>query len=107
MILERTDGDLARVARGLGWDLRPEGLCRSDVCVPLRDRSSVRALTAALRRPLIEDPKHNLLAIGPESGRALVSARAPELTLPAWGGGDFTLGSLLGQKVVIIAWAPW
>jgi hypothetical protein len=107
MILDRLDRDPASVAKRLGWDLKPEGLCRDDVCVPLRDRSSMTALASALRRPLVQDPKHNLWAIGPESGRALVSARAPELTLPAWGGGEFTLSSLHGQKVLIVAWAPW
>ena len=107
MILEGSDTDLESVAKRLGWDLKPEGLCRDDVCVPLRDRSSVRALASALRRPLVEDRKHSLWAIGPETGRALASARAPELRLPAWGGGDFALRSLLGQKVVIVAWAPW
>jgi len=106
MILDSLD-DIAAVAARLGWELKPEGLCRDDVCVLLHDRSSVKSLASALRRPLVEDSKHHQWALGPESGRALTSARAPELTLPAWGGGDFTLSSLLGQKVVIVAWAPW
>ena len=107
MILDRPDAEVATVAKRLGWDLKPEGLCRDAVCVPLRDHTSVDALAAALRRPLVEDRKHKLRAIGPETGRAILSARAPELRLPAWGGGEFALNSLLGQKVVIIAWAPW
>ena len=107
MILDGAQTDLAAVARRIGWDLKPEGLCRSDVCVVLRDRTSVHALAAALRRPLVEAPERGLMALGPEAGRALVSARAPELTLPDWRGGELSLSALLGQKVLIIAWAPW
>lgn len=107
MILEGAHNDLTAVARRIGWDLKPEGLCRDNVCVALQDRTSVHALAAALQRPLAEAPEHGLLALGPEVGRALMSARAPELTLPDWRDGEFSLSALLGQKVLIVAWAPW
>ena len=107
MILRNSGGDLASIANELGWELKPEGLCRGDVCVPLGDRSGLGALAAALHRPLVEDGKHGLRAIGPESGRALTTAQAPRLTLPEWQGGDFSVSSLLGQKVLMLAWAPW
>ncbi len=107
MILEGVQTDMATVARRIGWDLKPEGLCRDHVCVALRDRSSVHALAAALRRPLVEAPEHGLVALGPEAGHALRSARAPELTLPDWRGGELSLSALLGQKVLVVAWAPW
>jgi hypothetical protein len=107
LIGEIGDTDISSAARRLGWELKAEGLCREDVCVLLRDRSGVRALADALRRPFVEERKHGLWAIGPESGRALTSAQLPDLTLPEWRGGDFSLGSLLGQKVLIVAWAPW
>jgi hypothetical protein len=107
VILEGAQTDLAAVAKRIGWDLKPEGLCRGDVCVEFRDRTSVHALAAALRRPLIDAPDRGLMALGPEAGRALTSARAPDLTLPDWRGAEFSLGALLGQKVLIVAWAPW
>jgi hypothetical protein len=107
VILEGAQTDLAAVARRIGWDLKPEGLCREHICIALHDRSSVHALAAALRRPLVEAPAHGLMALGPEAGRALTSARAPELTLPDWRGGQLSLSALLGQKVLIVAWAPW
>jgi hypothetical protein len=107
VILESAKTDVAEVAHRIGWDLKPEGLCRDDVCISLPDRSSIRALAAALRRPLVEAREQGLMALGPEAGRALMSARAPGLTLTDWRGGDWSLSSLLGQKVLIIAWAPW
>ena len=107
MIIDDAEVDVATLARRLGWELKAEGLCRDDVCVLLRDRSGPRALADALRRPLVEDAKHGLRAIGPDSGRALNSAQAPDLVLPDWRGDDFSLGTLHGQKVLIVAWAPW
>jgi peroxiredoxin len=40
-------------------------------------------------------------------GRALVSAEAPELVLDDLEGREFRLSSLRGQKVVLVAWAPY
>ncbi len=41
------------------------------------------------------------------SGHALSTAEAPELVLPDLDGNEFRLSSLRGQKVVIVAWAPY
>ena len=60
--------------------------------------------------PLLRDEPHGLWALGPAtvSGRALTTAKAPDLTLPRFPGGEpFELASLLGTKVVMVAWASW
>ena len=58
---------------------------------------------------LVHDEENRLWALGPESigGRALVAAEAPDLVLAAIDGGEFDLSSLRGQKVVLVAWAPY
>jgi hypothetical protein len=57
---------------------------------------------------LVHDPEHGLWALGPESGgRALLSARMPDLTLPDRAGKQFSLRSLLRLKVLLVAWASW
>jgi hypothetical protein len=58
---------------------------------------------------LVTDEVTGISALGPESlgERALVSAEAPELVLPDLDGHEFRLVSLRGQKVVLVAWAPY
>ena len=58
---------------------------------------------------LVHDDPQALWALGPESisGRALVTAAAPELVLADLDGNDFRLSSLRGQKVLLVAWAPY
>jgi hypothetical protein len=96
---------------GTGWEMKPEGACKGDVCVPL-DRSDgfdVRSTAERLGMALVEDADEGLWAIGPESlgDRALVTAEAPELVLPDLDGNEFRLSTLRGQKVVIVSWAPY
>jgi hypothetical protein len=96
---------------GTGWDVKPEGACKGDVCVPL-DQSGgfdLASTTERLRMAVVHDDDEGLWAIGPESlgDRALATAAAPELVLPDLDGNEFRLSSLRGQKVVIVSWAPY
>ena len=73
------------------------------------DDGSVDAQTISqrLRMPLVGG-SDSVWVLGPQFDAApLGSARAPELTLPDWRGGDFSLSSLRGSKVLLIAWASW
>jgi len=57
---------------------------------------------------LVHDEEHGLWALGPESGgRALHSAALPDIVLPDRQGRDFSLRSLRGTKVFMVAWASW
>jgi hypothetical protein len=111
MILESLDITPDEFAAGTGWEIKPEGACKADVCVPLPPGAGfdLPATTDRLGMAVVHDAEDGLWAIGPESfgGRALVSAEAPELTLDDIDGNPFTLSSLRGQKVVIVSWAPY
>jgi hypothetical protein len=106
-----------------GWTIKPEGACKGDVCVPLPPdavldgatgagdrRLAVEPLAEHLGMPLVRHAGADLWALGPETaitGRALTTAAAPDFTLPDVNGNAFTLSSLRGQKVVMVAWASW
>jgi hypothetical protein len=103
---------LEEFERATGWLVKPEGLCRGERCVPFRaaqrDVVDLSAAADALRTPLVHDAAHRLWAFGAEAGGpALGSAVAPDLELPDFRGGSFRLSSLLGAKVLLVAWASW
>lgn len=110
MILDSLDVDPERFAAGTGWQIKPEGACKAEVCVPLgADGWDLRRTAERLRMALVHDEPTGLWALGPESlgDRALVTADAPELVLDDVDGAGFRLSSLRGSKVVLVAWAPY
>jgi hypothetical protein len=99
--------------RETGWQIKPEGACKGDVCIPLPQPPGasvdVVEVATAMGLPVVTEEQHGLTAIGPESlgNRALTTAAAPELELPDLAGNPFRLSSLRGQKIVVYAWAPY
>ena len=115
MILSSLNVDVAAFEERTGWAIKPQGACKGEMCVPMPAGPSdheasidARVLAERLGMPLIEDAKHGLWALGPETlGRALASADAPEFELPDRNGVPFALSSLRGLKVLLLAWASW
>ena len=115
MILDRLDPTSVEFARGTGWELKPEGACRAEACMPLPKnvrradgRVNLPAVADTLGMALVADEAHGIWALGPVSGgRALTTAVVPEITLPDRYGKPFTLGSLKGTKVFLATWASW
>jgi hypothetical protein len=108
VILTRLDETPAELERRTGWTIKPEGACRGRVCVPLPEPFDVRELARRLRMPLVGDEQYDAWALGPEAGgNALHSADLPDIVLPDRHGRDFSLRSLRGTKVFMIAWASW
>ena len=112
--------DLDRVtieafADATGWDPKPEGLCRGEVCVPSpgvrRDDGTVDVALAAERlgMPLVHDAEAGVWALGPgtTTGRVLSTAIAPDPELIDRHGEPFRLSSLHGRKVLLVAWASY
>jgi hypothetical protein len=109
VILRSLAVDPGELATRTGWEVKPEGACKADRCVPLpAGELDARVLAERLGMALVEDSDHALWALGPESGgRALPSAETPDLELPDRRGRPFALRSLRGTKVVMVAWASW
>ncbi len=112
MISTSTTVTRAEFEKQTGWQIKPEGACWGDRCIPLpepvSDSINLTAISDHLSMPLVHDEDAGLWALGPESaGKALMNAQAPDLELPDWKGKAFKLSSLLGKKVLLIAWASW
>jgi hypothetical protein len=114
VILDRLDLTPDELGRQTGWELKPEGLCKGDRCVPLPDGSGTNGLVDVtvvaerLGMPLVHDDRNGLWALGPEAGdRVLASAELPPIVLADVDGRPYDLASLRGEKVLIAAWASW
>jgi len=104
------------VRNALGWDLKPQGLCRGDVCVPVRDASLKRGagidlaiLAEHLDRPLaLELPIAAYVGASASTrGDQLASLEAPDFTLPDLDGKPHSLSDYRGRKVLLVAYASW
>jgi len=118
---ERVLIDPAALPAAIGWTLKPEGLCRDDVCVPVRDRTTLlvdgqvdlMAAAAALHRPVVVDtvdPVHPYVAVAlpaEERRRALRELEAPEFTLPDLDGTPHSLSEWRGRKRLLQAFSSW
>jgi len=116
MIIDNAIVSRSAFEAGTGWELKPEGACRGELCIPLadppaNDATQVDAVSLATQMglPVVHDTEQELWAIGPDShgARALATAIAPNLTLPTVDGETFELDSLRGSKVVLVAWSPY
>jgi hypothetical protein len=98
-----------------GWEFKPEGACKGDVCVPLSrpvarpdGTVDVETFAADMGMPLVADLTYSVQALGPRAGgHVLQSEVAPDLTLEGFDGKAFELASLRGRKVLLLAWASW
>ncbi len=116
MTLDRLDLTVEEFDQITGWEIKPEGACQGEVCVPLpslepdvEGRIDATVVAERLGMPIAHDEAHGLWALGPRSGdrRVLDSARMPDLVLRDFDGNAFDTASLRGRKVVLIAWASW
>lgn len=110
--------DPAALGQAIGWELKPQGLCRGDVCVPVVDGSSLErgggidlaATVALLGRPMLADEAASLVVLGVSAHdrrRALVGRELPPLVLPDLAGDLHSMDSWRGSKKLLIAFSSW
>ena len=106
------------VQHSLGWELKPEGLCKDAVCVPVRnapelanaDGIDLAALARLLGRPLALDTDERVAYLGAsaaERGAQLASLQAPDFTLPDLSGRLHSLTDYRGKRILLVAYASW
>lgn len=110
--------DPADFAAQTGWELKPQGLCRGDVCIPVRDRGGlvvggrvdVRAFADLTGRPLALDEEAGLAVLGVASAERAAERAAmvvEDFELPTADGGRFRWSSIGRRKKLLFAWASW
>ncbi len=117
------DGDRLLVSpedlpAALGWALKPQGLCRQDVCVPIANpralglggRLDIAAVAAALGRAVVVDPGACIAAVAlgtEERRRALEGLEAPDFSLPDLDGAAHRLTEWRGRKRLLVTFSSW
>ena len=99
-----------------GWALKPEGMCRAELCVPMPasavkgNEVDVEAFWKKLGGPVIASEAGDVWALGApaeERNAALEGLQAPDFTLPDIDGVPRALSQLRGKKVFLATWASW
>lgn len=99
----------------LGWERKPEGLCRGDVCIPVPGDVGDGPIEAGrlaelLGRPAAIDAEERVVAFAApaaERADALRSGIAPDFELADLDGTTHRLSDFRGKKVVLYAYASW
>lgn len=106
--LSLTAADAARIT---GWTLKPEGMCRDEVCVPWTapaGRVDLAAFWRHLGQPVANEGDVWALGTGADQRRAaLQGLEAPDFTLPDLDGRMHALSDQRGRKVLLTTWASW
>ncbi len=123
------DGDellvpLDRAAEATGFEIKPSGACRGELCFPLRRQGADAVIVEhqgksylALSRwaqnldqAVARDAEAHVWSFGeiPEVVQAeLLSGTAPDFTLPDRTGKAIRLADFRGKKVMLLSWASW
>jgi len=103
-----------------GWEAKPEGLCKGEICVPLpagRERELVdggridlAALWRHLGHPVVRSDRGHVWVLSEgarERKAALASLEAPDFALPDPSSRMHRLSDYRGKKVFLVTWASW
>jgi len=114
---------IADLKRATGFELKPQGVCRDELCFPLpraRQQEFVRkaagkeafnltAFAQLVHQAVAHDQADAVWYFGlrADQRQGLSSLRAPDFTLPDMQGKMHSLSDFRGKKVFLITWASW
>jgi hypothetical protein len=115
---------LEELTRATGFVVKPQGVCRSELCFPLPKQRKADFLAQRgedtwfnlgefarlVRQPVAHDEKLAAWCFGPRpetQDSYLATLEAPNFTLPDKGGKLHSLADFRGKKVLLITWASW
>lgn len=119
---------LADLTRATGFVVKPQGVCREELCFPLPSARksefliargtgaskvqwfNLSAFARLLHQPVAHDDMLATWYFGPRpeaQNTYLRSLEAPNFTLPDMDGRPHSLSDFRGKKVLIVTWASW
>jgi AhpC/TSA family len=115
---------LEELTRVTGFVVKPQGVCRSELCFPLPKQRKADFLgqrgevtwfnlsefARLVKQPVAHDEKLAAWCFGPrqeEQNGYLATLEAPNFTLPDKSGKLHSLSDFRGKKVLLITWASW
>ncbi len=112
--------DAAALAEATGWTLKPVGLCRGEVCVPLfgrtitapgdESRIDLQGWADALGLLVARDDEAGVVALAHSAearAREVADGKAPSLALSDVDGNPVSFDDFSGSKRVLVTWASW
>ena len=109
--------DLTRIN---GFELKPEGACLGELCIPLKTDLLVEhngrqwfdlvAFADLLGQPYVADREAGVWSFAEIPARResmLVDAMAPDVEIRDRKGNVFRLADLKGRKALIVTWSSW
>ena len=109
--------DLARIN---GFELKPEGACYADMCIPLTSKLQVTqdgkqwfdltAFADLLEQPYVFDAESNVWSfaeIPAKRDNMMVNGLAPDFEIPDRQGNVIRMTDLKGKKALIVTWSSW
>ncbi len=107
-----------------GWELKPEGVCKAEICVPVPEARSAAIVRRGpsetlfnltefarlVEQPFAHDDRNAAWYFGPAGWDwkdRLASRMAPDFSLPDLAGHMHTLSEQRGKKVFLLFWASW
>lgn len=91
----------------IGWEPKPEGLCRGGMCVPFpleEGRVDLAAFAERVGAPFAREG--DVWSFGEPTSRPPLT-EAPDFKLPDVDGRSHSLSDHRGRKVLLVTWASW
>jgi hypothetical protein len=105
--------DLSRIN---GFELKPEGACRADLCIPIPktmvrgDAFNLTAFAKKAGQSVVAEPAARVWSFGEMQalGGGFVSSRlAPDIEVPDRAGRPVRFSAFRGKKMLVVTWASW
>jgi hypothetical protein len=115
---------LAELTSATGFAVKPQGVCRNELCFPLPKQRKADFLAQRgkvtwfnlsefarlVKQPVAHEEKLATWCFGPRpegQNGYLATLEAPNFTLPDRSGNLHSLSNFRGKKVLLITWASW